>query len=234
MRRKTPPFEDAVEAFREVTAAPADGAATRARILGRAGADGTRARVRRRAWLSIGALVTVCSSASVAWTLAGEGRVPVRTSTIETEPPWHVLGVSARPLRVIPSEQVERGSEAPHLGPPEADREQSDYRRAHEAHFGAGDPARAVHLWDVYLSAHPSGRFAPEARFNRVLDLVRLSRFEEAERALRPFADGPLGGYRQHDAAVLLDWLAAGRRADGTPWLPPRGAGQKSKPPESE
>jgi hypothetical protein len=39
--------------------------------------------------------------------------------------------------------------------------------------------------------------------------LVRLSRFAEARQALRPFADSALGGYRQYDAGVLLDWLAA-------------------------
>jgi len=36
---------------------------------------------------------------------------------------------------------------------------------------------------------------------------VRLRRFAQAERALRPFSDGDLGGYRQSEAEQLLAWL---------------------------
>jgi hypothetical protein len=57
------------------------------------------------------------------------------------------------------------------------------------------------------LRLYPRGTFAPEARFNRALCLVRLGRADEAERALRPFSDGRFGGYRRADADRLLAWL---------------------------
>jgi hypothetical protein len=55
------------------------------------------------------------------------------------------------------------------------------------------------------LAAYPSGCFAPEARYNRALVLVRLGRRAEAREALRPFAAGELGGYRQREAKELID-----------------------------
>lgn len=81
------------------------------------------------------------------------------------------------------------------------------YRTAHTAHFVAHDPARALAAWDAYLAAAPSGQFAPEARYNRALSLVRLGRNEEARRALEPFASGAYGGYRKTEASALLSSL---------------------------
>jgi TolA-binding protein len=82
------------------------------------------------------------------------------------------------------------------------------YRDAHEAHFTEKDPARALAAWDAYLARYPNGRFVPEAKYNRALSLVRLGRKDEAKEALRPFADGKVGGgYRQRDAEKLLDAL---------------------------
>lgn len=86
------------------------------------------------------------------------------------------------------------------------DREESLYRTAHEAHFVTRDSSRALGAWDAYLAAYPQGRFAPEARYNRAISLVRLNRRDEAKNALRPFADGKeVGGYRQREAKDLLD-----------------------------
>jgi TolA-binding protein len=78
------------------------------------------------------------------------------------------------------------------------------YRLAHAAHFVDHDPARALAAWDAYLSAAPNGGFAPEARYNRALSLVRLGRSSEARVALEPFANGAYGGYRKAEASALL------------------------------
>jgi hypothetical protein len=68
--------------------------------------------------------------------------------------------------------------------------------------------ARALAAWDEYLAAHPRGTFAPEARYNRALCLVRLGKLAAAVEALRPFAAGARAGYRRHEACLLLRWLA--------------------------
>lgn len=69
----------------------------------------------------------------------------------------------------------------------------------------ARDAALAIVAWDNYLASYPSGQFAPEARYNRALTLVRLGRREEARDALRPFAEADPGGYRREEARKLLD-----------------------------
>jgi len=81
------------------------------------------------------------------------------------------------------------------------------YRVAHAAHFVDRDPARALAAWDAYLAAAPSGAFAPEARYNRALSLVRLGRKQEARNALEPFANGAYGGYRRAEASALLEHI---------------------------
>ena len=82
------------------------------------------------------------------------------------------------------------------------------YRVAHTAHFVERDPARALAAWDAYLNAAPSAEFAPEARYNRALSLVRLGRTQEARRALEPFAGGAYGSYRRLEATALLNRIA--------------------------
>lgn len=82
------------------------------------------------------------------------------------------------------------------------------YRVAHAAHFVDHDPARALAAWDAYLRAAPQGEFAPEARYNRALSLVRLGRSAEARAALEPFANGAYGSYRRAEASALLERLA--------------------------
>ena len=100
-----------------------------------------------------------------------------------------------------------RGSAASSVTPPptDVDPEVALYKSAHEAHFATRDWTRALAGWDAYLAAHPRGRFAPEARYNRALALFRLGRRDEARDALRPFADGTFDGYRQKEAQQLLD-----------------------------
>ncbi len=86
------------------------------------------------------------------------------------------------------------------------DGEARAYGQAHAAHFVADAPAEALGLWDAYLRRYPRGTFVPEAQFNRALCLLRLGRRDEARAALRPFAAGELGGYRQREASTLIDW----------------------------
>jgi hypothetical protein len=85
------------------------------------------------------------------------------------------------------------------------------FAEAHRLHFIARDPAGALAAWDRYLAAFPNGRFAPEARYNRALTLARLGRNDEAQAALRPFADGVYGDYHRADARALLGALPSAR-----------------------
>jgi tetratricopeptide (TPR) repeat protein len=87
------------------------------------------------------------------------------------------------------------------------DKEEALYHPAHEAHFVLRDWSKALAAWDAYLAAYPTGRFAPEARYNRALVLLRLGRRDEARSALQPFADGTFGGYRQREAKELVEAL---------------------------
>lgn len=92
--------------------------------------------------------------------------------------------------------------------PPAASPELAAYRAAHDAHFGGAGAGAALAAWDAYLDGYPDGSFAPEARYNRALCLVRLERWSAAAAALAPFADGTEGGYRQREAAALRAKLA--------------------------
>jgi TolA-binding protein len=82
--------------------------------------------------------------------------------------------------------------------------EVASYRQAHRTHFDGAPPSVALAAWDKYLAAYPAGSFAPDARFNRALCLLRLGRNADARAALAPFAQAPAGGYRQAEAASLL------------------------------
>jgi hypothetical protein len=88
---------------------------------------------------------------------------------------------------------------------PAPDAELAAYRTAHALHFRGSDPTAALSAWDALLAKFPSGRLAPEARFNRALTLIKLERWAEARAALAPFA---AGGYRQSEAKQLLEAIA--------------------------
>ena len=83
------------------------------------------------------------------------------------------------------------------------------YRAAHQAHFVDRAPAAAFAAWNAYLAEAPAGRFALEAQYNRALCLVRLGHTAAARRALRPFAAGRYGRYRQREAQALLQAIGA-------------------------
>lgn len=89
------------------------------------------------------------------------------------------------------------------------------FRTAHRVHFVERDSERALAAWEAYLKAAPRGRFQAEARYNRALCLLRLGRTAEAQTALRPFASGTYGSYRQNEARALID--ATGADAAASP-----------------
>jgi tetratricopeptide (TPR) repeat protein len=82
------------------------------------------------------------------------------------------------------------------------------YYRAHALHFDDRNYPAAVTAWERYMQSAPNGRFAPEARYNRAMALLRLGRKVEAETALRPFAEGAYGNYRKAEAAALLKQMS--------------------------
>lgn len=83
------------------------------------------------------------------------------------------------------------------------------YLLAHGAHFGGGDPEHALRAWETFLAAAPSDAFAPEARYNRAILLVKLERHMQALDALTPIACAPSGAYRQREARALIDRVRA-------------------------
>ena len=210
MRRSPESFAAAVRAFKELTAATDDAAATRARVL--AAADrGSRAHAtpRRIALPTVVALLVICTASLAGTTLAQRWRRPAVVAIDEAQ----VTSLSAAAPRrraslVIPPAPAATAAPDDGARPSEpSDAESAAYGRAHRAHFGGGPPAHALAAWDDYLRLYPRGTFVPEARYNRALCLARLRRFDEAARALLPFADGRFGGYRRAEADRLLAWL---------------------------
>jgi hypothetical protein len=143
---------------------------------------------------------------------------PASTVPASTAPPVPVVSVDALPRAsvsgapsaphaavVLPATTSASPADVPEAG--EADRDLVLYAAAHRAHFVDHDPAAALRAWDAYLAAEPSGRFAPEAHYNRAIALLRLSRRAEARDALAPFASGAYGDYRREDARRLLEAL---------------------------
>jgi len=225
MRRGPSSIDTMVGAFRDLTEAPADGAATRARVLVDVGrAQARRARL-RRIGVPIAAVVIAMSSVSAAVTgihRSWWGAAAVRLDLVDaavrsdaadtTATPWRF---AVRSRRVIPAlSDLGVATFAAVVATPQEDarEEARAYGRAHRAHFVDDAPARALAAWSAYLAAFPRGTFAPEAAYNRAICLVRLGRRAEATRALRRFADGPPGGYRRDEARRLLDWLGVSAR----------------------
>lgn len=106
----------------------------------------------------------------------------------------------ARAATLAPASTSPEERSAPPRDPSEAD----VYARAHKLHFEGTDPGVALTAWDDYLTRFPGGRFVPDARYNRAIDLLKLQRYAEARAALAPFADGTFGGYHAEDARELL------------------------------
>ncbi len=149
----------------------------------------------------------ICTASLAGTTLAQRWRRPAEVAIEEPEAiPRRGSPARRRATVVIPPAPVAVDGEGARPSGP-SDAEAAAYGRAHRDHFDGGPPEHALGAWDDYLRLYPRGAFVPEARYNRALCLARLRRFEEAERALLPFADGRLGGYRRAEANQMLDWL---------------------------
>jgi len=214
---KTAPesLEASVEAFARASAVGTDGRVTRSRVLATAGLRLQRRAGGRRA--AVAALVVVAAgfSGSVAWTAIGRWRARAAAAATSARASVAVAegaagGVTPPPLAVGGSSALAgpRPEDPGAPAPDGLDAESRAYGRAHEAHFVARDPRSALAAWDRYLAAYPRGAFAPEARFNRALCLVRLGRDDAAREALRPIA---AGRYRASEATALIEWLDARR-----------------------
>lgn len=190
-----------------------------------------RSRTRRRHVVTAALSLAAVLAGSTAWSLAS-GRLPAvwkNAAAYFSRAPAPVPS-EARPPRASvptasPDPQVEAAEvpiEAPSVAPP-AERSHASlkpvgekpvsdpfeplYQRAHRTHFVDGDFSKALELWNGYLEKDPRGAFALEARYNRAIALLKLGRSTDAAAALRPFAEGAYGSYRQREAREIIDAL---------------------------
>jgi hypothetical protein len=134
---------------------------------------------------------------------------PVQSTTPpppETTPAPAERTPPARKVSPPPPERKGDKPTAKRSAPTVAEDPTALYEAAHAAHFREGSPARALSAWDRYLAVAPADDpFMADARYNRAICLVRLARYDQARVALRPFAEGAHGGYRQTEARALLE-----------------------------
>jgi tetratricopeptide (TPR) repeat protein len=121
-----------------------------------------------------------------------------QTPVVESLPSAEDALPAARPRELKPN-RTRRAASDEH----KVDAARALYLEAHRAHFEGGEPKAALQAWDAFLRAAPSDAFAPEARYNRAILLVKLARYAEAQRALEPFACAASGAYRQLEARAL-------------------------------
>ncbi len=201
--------DEGVRAFRAVTALATDGRATRSRVLA---AAGRRPPSARHVGLGAVAAIVIVLSGAAAWTAVGRWRAGAAANEVEpaaalaprkalAEPQRAVAAPASVDLAPVTTATMDAGDE------------ERLYGRAHEAHFGGHDPGAALAGWNQYLRRYPHGAFAPEARYNRALALLRLGRIDAAVTALRPFASGAFGAYRRGEANALI--AAVATRGEG-------------------
>lgn len=212
-------LHDAARALREETDGRSpDAARTRARVL----TSARRART-RPTWVMAAAAALVLAlfiPLAHAWTRGrlARGRTPEPVpapAPVRVDPPARNTpslppspAPASVPARVEAPAPVALPTTVRSPRSPVDPAERRAYREAHALHFDAREPARALDAWERYLRAYPNGRFAVEARYNRALCLVRLDRRDDARAALRPFADGSHGAYREREARALIEALA--------------------------
>lgn len=161
---------------------------------------------RRRVHAVVAAVIASMFGASAfAWyARAPEPRVEARAAIIEVAPavaasePIAVRERTVARVAIAPAALAEPPAasappampaappaEEPHVAQP--DGLLALYAEAHHLHFQAHDMTAALDAWDRYLLAAPNGTLAPEARFNRLVALVRLERWSEAATDLASF-----------------------------------------------
>jgi hypothetical protein len=132
---------------------------------------------------------------------------PVAPPTPEPAPAPVAVAATSSPVVTTAAGERSRAAVTGGAGSSASDPAFELYKAAHRVHFVERDDERALAAWNAYLRAAPGGSFAIEARYNRALCLVRLQRATEARTALEPFAKGRYGGYRQAEAAKLIEAL---------------------------
>jgi hypothetical protein len=198
-------------------------------------AGATKLRVRRslehghgmRRHAGIVAALAVLLVASASWALATGKiqklwRAPVVVEQVAATPPVPPTPPrpATRPQRLEAPVELPPEPPAPPAPPKQIETVAGVsplYRKAHELYFHDADYDKALVAWDDYLAKEPNGQFAVEARYNRALCLIHLSRFQDAHDALLPFANGEVvpAGYRQDEAKRLETKLQI--RLNGTP-----------------
>ncbi len=138
-------------------------------------------------------------------------RASARRPAAEPPPEREVAEPEAPPPPPVPSARVARRRPQPAVAPASpadgaARIERERFERAYRLHFRGDSSEAALGAWDAYLRAHPDGRYALEARYDRALCLVRLDRLAAARVALE---DVVRRGYRVSDARALLDAMGA-------------------------
>ncbi len=173
---------------------------TRAALAGKGRINGSAA-----AQFGAPAEPNAASEASAASDTASEGTGSnaLATPSLVSTPPQ----VFSRSGTSSPSVKV-----APPLKEVEKDPALTTYQNAHRSHFQSGDCQTALRGYQAYLEQAPNGTLALEARYNRALCLARLGQNEEALAALRPFAEGQFGTYRQKSSQELLRALTSAQK----------------------
>jgi TolA-binding protein len=216
-----------VRALRELTDQPADGRASRARVLVRAAWRAQHRRKLRIAGLIVLSVLAV-PSASAGFLYAWKTWTAQTTRPSPTPVPRrHTPTTAPLPTLVVPSTvpatEIEGAPASTHVPVAHAEaRARTEeqrrsrqrgkdhasefilYEKAHRLHFHEGQSAGALRLWDAYIEQFPTGRFLPEARFNRAVCLVRLGALERARAALEQIIAERAANYSTEQAHGLL------------------------------
>ena len=218
-----------VRALRELTDEPADGRASRARVLVRAAKRAQHRRKLRIAGLIVLSVLAIPSASAgflhawKIWTAQTTRPSPAPTLVprrhTPTTAPLPTLAVPS----AVPATEIEGAPASTHIpvGHAEARAQTEEqrlsrqhgkdhasefilYEKAHRLHFHEGQSAGALRLWDAYIEQFPAGRFLPEARFNRAVCLVRLGDLERARAALEQIVAERAANYPTEQAHGLL------------------------------
>ncbi len=221
-------LQDAIDAVREESLDNKGGSLrTRGRLLA-----AVERSPRRRVHAVVAAVIASMFGASAfAWYARDPAPVPTQPAIVVSEPavlpvetpraiertvaridpviepePVPAPAVSARDVR---EPAIERAAAVPEPTVTQPDPELALYAAAHDLHFKQQNMAAALDAWNRYIDAAPNGRLVPEARFNRLVALVKLERWDDAARELATF-DDPL--FRPRDIERLRALIASHRQ----------------------